>query len=261
MANWTQRGEFIYPINLSEAQKDAIAQAVVDYAQLETFENERLMFDKTLPASADWGATETHRRIKTRLFSELADGLQSAIQDGKWYVLNDNGELLATNDPDKLDGETITHGLQWQAGVSVAIGELMEYNIQIYECIQTHTTQIDWTPDVAVSLWKKYLRPGEALEWRQPQGAHDAYPLGVRVIFNEQIYVSTIDNNVWPPDVTGWQLEGEQPTDEWQAGISYQIDDVVTYNSIEYICIQPHTAQIGWEPPNPGIINVLWQVA
>jgi len=44
--------------------------------------------------------------------------------------------------------------------------------------------------------------------------------------------------------------------DEWQAGVSYSIDDIVTYNEIEYICIQAHTSQEGWEPPNtPSLWN------
>lgn len=42
----------------------------------------------------------------------------------------------------------------------------------------------------------------------QPTGAHDAYQTGDRVIYNGQIYESTIDNNVWSPDThpQGWQL-------------------------------------------------------
>ena len=42
----------------------------------------------------------------------------------------------------------------------------------------------------------------------QPTGAHDAYQTGDRVIYNGQIYESTIDNNVWSPDAhpQGWQL-------------------------------------------------------
>jgi len=44
-------------------------------------------------------------------------------------------------------------------------------------------------------------------------------------------------------------------TDEWQAGVSYEIGDVVTYQVTEYECIQAHTSQVGWEPPN---VPALW---
>lgn len=42
----------------------------------------------------------------------------------------------------------------------------------------------------------------------QPTGSHDAYQTGDRVIYNGQIYESTIDNNVWSPDTypQGWKL-------------------------------------------------------
>lgn len=42
----------------------------------------------------------------------------------------------------------------------------------------------------------------------QPTGSHDAYQTSDRVIYNGQIYESTIDNNVWSPDTypQGWKL-------------------------------------------------------
>jgi hypothetical protein len=44
--------------------------------------------------------------------------------------------------------------------------------------------------------------------WTQPQGAHDAYPLGARVTFGGQTWESTVANNVWAPGVFGWVLVG-----------------------------------------------------
>ncbi|NBI30268.1 hypothetical protein ERL59_15070 [Chengkuizengella sp. YPA3-1-1] len=41
----------------------------------------------------------------------------------------------------------------------------------------------------------------------------------------------------------------------WEAGVSYSINDEVTYNGSIYYCIQAHTSQIGWEPPN---VPALW---
>jgi len=40
----------------------------------------------------------------------------------------------------------------------------------------------------------------------QPTGAHDAYSAGNCVIYNGRFYESTLDNNVWAPDVypAGW---------------------------------------------------------
>ncbi|MGW3230168.1 M4 family metallopeptidase [Kitasatospora sp. NPDC001095] len=46
------------------------------------------------------------------------------------------------------------------------------------------------------------------------------------------------------------------PGGTWAAGTTYQAGDVVTYNGVGYRCLQGHTAQVGWEPPN---VPALWQ--
>ncbi|MCQ2386196.1 MAG: hypothetical protein MJ078_05940 [Clostridia bacterium] len=41
----------------------------------------------------------------------------------------------------------------------------------------------------------------------QPTGAHDAYPLGAKVKFNNRHYISLLDANVWSPEEypQGWE--------------------------------------------------------
>lgn len=79
---------------------------------------------------------------------------------------------------------------------------------QIYRVISSHTAQADWTPEVAVSLFKKVGFTGDGTAvWIQPMGAHDAYDKGDRVSYNGAIYVSTTNGNVWAPDVYGWTKE------------------------------------------------------
>ena len=51
--------------------------------------------------------------------------------------------------------------------------------------------------------------------------------------------------------------DAEDVVDEWQAGASYYVGDVFAYEGVEYECIQSHTAQVGWEPPNAP---ALWKV-
>ena len=43
----------------------------------------------------------------------------------------------------------------WEVGKAYAVGDRMRYGEQLYKCVQAHTSQADWTPDVAVSLYKK----------------------------------------------------------------------------------------------------------
>ncbi len=43
----------------------------------------------------------------------------------------------------------------WDSFVSFNIGDICQYNGSLFECIQAHTRQDDWSPDVAVSLFKQ----------------------------------------------------------------------------------------------------------
>lgn len=42
----------------------------------------------------------------------------------------------------------------------------------------------------------------------------------------------------------------------WEAGIVYATNDVVSYLGVTYRCLQGHTSQVGWEPPNVGALWV-----
>jgi len=84
-------------------------------------------------------------------------------------------------------------------------GERVTYNGAYYRCIQNHTSQADWTPDIAVSLWVSTSDPSEEWpEWKQPSGAHDAYQNGDKVSHNDKHWTSDIDANVYEPGVYGW---------------------------------------------------------
>ncbi|GAB4215253.1 MAG: hypothetical protein OHK0022_54920 [Roseiflexaceae bacterium] len=41
----------------------------------------------------------------------------------------------------------------------------------------------------------------------------------------------------------------------WQPNTAYAVNQLVSYNNIEYKCIQAHTSLVGWEPP---IVPALW---
>ncbi len=42
----------------------------------------------------------------------------------------------------------------WVVGHAYAVGDLVTYNGRDYKCIQAHTSQADWTPDVTPALWQ-----------------------------------------------------------------------------------------------------------
>ena len=93
----------------------------------------------------------------------------------------------------------------WVASKAYAVGDIVSYNGLLYRCVQAHTSQADWTPDLTPALWTRIADPTvEYPEWSQPLGAHDAYPLGAKVSHNGKKWVSDIANNVWEPGVYGW---------------------------------------------------------
>ena len=102
----------------------------------------------------------------------------------------------------------------WAAMKAYAADEIVKFGVnadgetQLYKVIQAHTSQADWTPDTAASLYKKIGFTDEGVSiWTQPLGATDAYMKGDVVSFENQLWKSTVDNNVWQPGVYGWEVE------------------------------------------------------
>ena len=95
---------------------------------------------------------------------------------------------------------------EWAYPIAYTVGQIRRYNGTLYKCVQAHTSQADWTPDTASSLWSKTSDPAEEWpEWSQPVGAHDAYSKGAKVSHKEKHWISTVDSNVWEPGVYGWE--------------------------------------------------------
>lgn len=98
----------------------------------------------------------------------------------------------------------------WVPGVAYSVGQLRQHNGVLYRCVQAHTSQTGWEPDVATSLWAVTSDPAEEWPaWSQPVGAHDAYAAGAKVTHNDQHWISTVDGNVWKPGVYGWDAATE----------------------------------------------------
>ena len=93
---------------------------------------------------------------------------------------------------------------EWAYPVAYTVGQLRRYNGTLYKCVQAHTSQADWTPDTAVSLWSVAADPAEEWPaWSQPVGAHDAYAKGDKVSHNGKYWTSNVDSNVWEPETAG----------------------------------------------------------
>ena len=106
-----------------------------------------------------------------------------------------------------LDDATALTGVElfpnWMADHAYDTGERVQYEDTLYKCVQAHTSQNSWTPDITPALWAR-VSIDEYPEWVQPTGVQDAYSIGDKVSHNDKHWISEVDANVWEPGVYGW---------------------------------------------------------
>lgn len=95
---------------------------------------------------------------------------------------------------------------KWKVGTAYQKDERVLYNDVLYKVLTDHTSQADWTPDAAPSLFAKVLIPDKNVipEWEQPESTNP-YGKGDKATHNGKTWRSTIDGNVWEPGVYGWE--------------------------------------------------------
>ena len=98
----------------------------------------------------------------------------------------------------------------WRAGIAYTIGQRVRHDGTLYRVLQDHTSQADWTPEAAPSLFAKVLIPDPETipAWEQPDSTNP-YMQGDKVTHNGKTWVSDIDGNVWEPGVYGWSEVSE----------------------------------------------------
>ena len=111
---------------------------------------------------------------------------------------------LSLSDADAL--EAIQLFPYWDNETEYHVDDKVQYGGILYKCLQDHVAQAAWTPVAATSLWTKVLIPDPTVvpEWEQPDSTNP-YQIGDKVMYNGKIYECIIANNVWAPDVYGWQ--------------------------------------------------------
>ena len=93
-------------------------------------------------------------------------------------------------------------GSSWQDEVLRLWTEVRALKAQIAELHPVEEVPVDPEAPVIppVNEWPDYI---------QPTGAHDAYPLGSKITYNNLHYISLINANVWTPAAypAGWDLQ------------------------------------------------------
>lgn len=173
-------------------------------------------------------------------------------------------EILDTIATAMTDEEAIEKPIYfpfWVEGKTYAVGARVRYGGKLYKVLQAHTSQADWLPDVAHSLYACLLtdeETGEVLDWTQPDSTN-GYKTGDIVKHNEKFWKSLVDNNVWEPGATGvsqWKQCAEDGSDivvDFVAGTIYSKDDKVKFNEKIYKSLidnnvySPTDYPAGWE--------------
>lgn len=101
---------------------------------------------------------------------------------------------------------------EWKPDTEFAKDIRVRYNGKLYRVVQDHTSQAGWEPPNVPALFTEVAKPGEIPTWKQPTGVQDVYQTGDKVHYptaEDQIWISTADNNVWQPGVYGWEIYKE----------------------------------------------------
>lgn len=101
--------------------------------------------------------------------------LRSAVSDGR------------ITDKELLKVQPILNGRIWQPGLVVEIGDVYSFGGILWRCIQSHTTQGDWAPDMTPALWHRVEIISD--DTNRMWGAGIAYVVGDEVLYEDTIYI------------------------------------------------------------------------
>ena len=115
---------------------------------------------------------------------------------------------------------------EWSGdGVEYKTGDRRRFQGYLVKCLQDHTSQPDWAPNAAPSLWAVILpgQDGSGVEvgvWQQP-GSTNGYSTGDKAIHKGHLWQSKVDDNVDEPgtdngfrwtDLGEWEGSGQAST-------------------------------------------------
>lgn len=125
-----------------------------------------------------------------------------SITEITFFTLAANGQI-----DDVTISEHPTVFPEWVSTAPYSKGDIVQYETNVYRCVQNHEAQHDWSPPKTPALWSRIGSPEDLFPlWSQPLGAHDAYEIGSKVSYDGEHWESIIDANIWAPSVYGWTL-------------------------------------------------------
>lgn len=154
----------------------------------------------------------------------------------EYSVYGDPGDARAYTDEENLRAEALIN----HAAVKQAQADLDR-------AIQVNAAPAELQALQEATLAEEGIESGDP--WRQPTGAHDAYPIDAIVTHQGSTWQSTVPANVWEPGVSGWRPVGEGPQPWVQptgAHDAYNTGDLVTHEGKTW---RSNIDANVWEPP------------
>lgn len=186
----TGNPRFIQPLNHDEGLQNLTVSVVNNVPQWNlTYKSEAEIishFDKLEKAALETVKEKLLAIEKERLYSE------------NLTVINNLTDTLALEKADQYP--------PFKIGKAYLQNERFYYpiNQKLYKVLQSHTSQAQWLPTEAVSLYVAVTPENVIAAWVQPVGSQDAYQIGDKVTYGGFTWESTAANNVWQPGVYGW---------------------------------------------------------
>lgn len=183
--------------------------------------------------------------------------------DGKWSVktpieYNDNRWGTPLDVEDELSTAAGTTEPLPEVGVQCVIGQYYLWKGDIVKCRQTHNRTI-YDPKDTPALFSYFRDNSNQLEWIVGEQVEVGW---MRIYSNVKYEVVQAHQTQadWTPTATIgnlWKVYVDPlVTAEWQVGVAYKVNQLVTYQGSTYKCLQAHTSQAGW---TPSAVPALWQ--
>ena len=97
----------------------------------------------------------------------------------------------------------------WAVDTAYTVGYVVRHNSKLYRCLQSHTSQENWTPDATPALWVEIAAPNEYREIKDNMLPTEAFALGEIGWYKEKdnLWKSLIDANTYTPETypAGWE--------------------------------------------------------
>lgn len=143
---------------------------------------------------------DENKSLRINSDSERAmETLEIKPEEAKDFRSKVDNLLTALTDKQALEN-TILFPV-WSNNTNYKVNDRIRYENNLYRVLQEHTSQENWTPNAAVSLFARVLsetEDGSIPEWTQPDSTN-GYMIGDHVMYDGVEYESIIDNNVWSP--------------------------------------------------------------